>query len=46
MNVDIRKSINSAECIRCGKCISACPSEALSYLYKLGYTGNRENKEK
>lgn len=46
MDVDIRKSINSAECIRCGKCISACPSEALSYLYKLGYTGNRENKEK
>jgi len=29
MNVDPRKSPNSAECIRCGECVKACPKGAL-----------------
>lgn len=31
MNVDITKTPASAECIRCGKCISTCPGKAIGY---------------
>lgn len=36
MDVDILKSPNHAECIRCGKCISACPTDALHFRYGFG----------
>ena len=29
MDVDPVKTPDSAECIRCGKCVSACPKKAL-----------------
>lgn len=36
MDVDVTKTPNSTECIRCGKCISACPTEAVSFQYGFG----------
>ncbi len=32
MNVDVMHNPNAAECIRCGMCIKACPTDALSGL--------------
>ena len=29
MAVEVTKRINSAECIRCGKCREACPTKAI-----------------
>lgn len=29
MQVEVLKNINSTECIRCGKCAAACPTEAI-----------------
>lgn len=34
MNVEILKNINSAECIRCGKCKAVCPHGAISSGFK------------
>jgi len=34
MDVDPRKSCNSAECIRCGECVKACPQKALKFTMK------------
>lgn len=31
MNVDPRRTPNSTECIRCRDCVSACPTQALSF---------------
>lgn len=36
MDVDITKNPNHAECIRCGMCIKACPTNAICYRYGLG----------
>lgn len=36
MAVEITKNINSPECIRCGKCRSICPAQAVSAGWKLG----------
>ena len=36
MDVDITKNPNHAECIRCGMCIKACPTDAICYRYGLG----------
>lgn len=33
MNVNPAKNPNSAECIRCGACIKACPAQALSHTF-------------
>ena len=30
MNVDITKNTGDLECIRCGECITACPTQAIS----------------
>ena len=35
-SVDVIKTPNSTECIRCGKCITACPTDALSFHYGFG----------
>lgn len=35
MNVDILKNPNSAECIRCGACVSACPTESLEMKFSV-----------
>ncbi|MBQ9922149.1 MAG: 4Fe-4S binding protein, partial [Clostridia bacterium] len=29
MEVDVTKNISGAECINCGKCASACPTNAI-----------------
>lgn len=34
MKLDVRKECNSPECIRCGKCVLACNSQALKYRIK------------
>ena len=52
MDVDVTRTPDHAECIRCGKCVGACPVDAISFRYGLGVTGNstaqsaqaRENK--
>ena len=33
MNVAAYKTPNSAECIRCGKCIEVCPKKAISTTF-------------
>ncbi len=30
MDVDITKNTGDLECIRCGECITACPTQAIS----------------
>lgn len=35
MDVDVRKNPNSAECIRCGECVSSCPSQSIIKTFKL-----------
>jgi len=32
---------NHAECIRCGKCIGACPVDAISYRYGLDVSAEK-----
>ncbi len=41
MNVRILQDINSAECIRCGECKSACTNGAISSSFILGYDEHR-----
>ena len=41
MDVDVTKTPNHTECIRCGKCIRACPVEAVSFCY--GFGKGKEN---
>ena len=36
MDVDVTKSPNHAECIRCGMCVQACPVNAVSFRYGFG----------
>lgn len=35
MNITVYKNPNSAECIRCGDCIKACPTKAINKVFKL-----------
>ena len=39
MDVDVPKTPHHTECIRCGKCINACPTEAIRFSYGFGLTG-------
>ena len=45
MDVDITKTPNHAECIRCGKCIKSCPTKAICYQYGFGDKSKTEIKE-
>ena len=50
MDVDVTKTPNHTECIRCGMCVSACPTGAVSFRYGFGdgkqYTNTiKENTE-
>ena len=36
MDVDVTKTPNHAECIRCGMCIRACPTDAIRFRYGFG----------
>ena len=33
---------NHAECIRCGMCMKACPTDAIQYKFGLGDQSNTE----
>ena len=46
MQVDPSKASKSAECIRCGECVSACPSRALSMSFVNKQKTKNEDKEK
>ena len=41
MDVDVVHAPNHAECIRCGKCIGACPVDAISYRYGLDVSAEK-----
>lgn len=36
MDVDVTKTPNHTECIRCGMCVRACPTGAVHFLYGFG----------
>ena len=36
MDVEITKTPDHGECIRCGKCINVCPVDAVSFQYGFG----------
>jgi ferredoxin len=36
MNIDPTKNCNSPECIRCGLCKKACPTDAITYGFISG----------
>ena len=44
MDVDVTKTPNHTECIRCGMCIRACPTNAVSFRYGFG-DGKKEPVE-
>lgn len=47
MDVDVRKNQNHTECIRCGMCITSCPTCALKYQFGLDKKKEEtKNKEK
>ena len=43
MDVDVTKAPNHTECIRCGMCIRACPTNAVSFRYGFGDGKEKEN---
>ena len=44
MDVDVTKTPNHTECIRCGMCIRACPTNAVSFHY--GFGNGKETTKK
>ena len=36
MDVDVTKTPNHTECIRCGMCVRACPTNAVSFRFGFG----------
>ena len=36
MDVDVTKAPDHTECIRCGMCVRACPTKAVSFRYGFG----------
>lgn len=45
MDVDITKSPNHAECIRCGMCMKACPTDEICYRFGFGDLSKQQTKE-
>ena len=43
MDVDISENAYHTECIRCGECIKACPTEAINVHWGLKTSKNKEN---
>ncbi|MBS5310379.1 MAG: 4Fe-4S binding protein, partial [Faecalibacterium prausnitzii] len=43
MDVDVTKTPNHTECIRCGMCIRACPTNAVCFRYGFGSGKEKEN---
>ena len=41
MDVDVTKSPDHTECIRCGMCVRACPTDAVKFRY--GFCNGKEN---
>ena len=41
MDVDVTKEPDHTECIRCGMCIRACPTKAVSFRF--GFGKGKEN---
>ena len=44
MDVDVTKTPNHTECIRCGMCIRACPTNAVCFRY--GFGNGKETTKK
>ena len=44
MDVDVTKTPNHTECIRCGMCVRACPTNAVSFRY--GFGSGKETPKK
>ena len=42
MDVDVTRSPNSAECIRCGDCVASCPHRAISKAFSLKTADKKE----
>ncbi len=42
MDVDVTRSPNSAECIRCGDCAASCPHRAISKTFSMKTTDKKE----
>lgn len=46
MNINVLTDLNSPECIRCGLCVKACPTESLSMKFSLKKTEEVSTREK
>ena len=46
MDVDVTKNPDHTECIRCGMCIRACPTDAIRFRYGFGEGKDTEKTEK
>ena len=44
MDVDVTKTLNHTECIRCGMCTCACPTNAVCFRY--GFGNGKETPKK
>lgn len=45
MDVDVTKTPNHTECIRCGMCVNACPTGAVNFRYGFGNGKRNRNME-
>ena len=45
MDVDVTKTPDHSECIRCGMCVDACPTKAVHFRCGFGAGKTIENKK-